>query len=53
MKKDKEDISELLIDLRYKITLYINDDEAYVNMLDFWLENWLYYKDHCPCCGDK
>lgn len=30
-----------------------NDDEEYIMMLDFFLENWLYRIDHCPNCGTQ
>lgn len=27
------------------------DDSAIVEFLDFYLENWLYFKEQCPVCG--
>lgn len=31
----------------------IESDEGAIEILDRWLERWLYHKAHCPVCGTK
>lgn len=40
---------KLLQDLKYRMIEY-SDDQA-IDVLDGWLENWIYRKESCPCCG--
>jgi hypothetical protein len=48
----KQDIGELLKDIRYENALSENTDEAYIDLLDTWFYSWFYHKDRCPCCGE-
>lgn len=45
---EHEEMRKVLLDYEYEM---IFQGEA-VEMLDRWLENWLYRKDHCPRCGN-
>jgi hypothetical protein len=49
-----EDITRLLLDARYELILSAQEegnDSELIDMLDYWLEKWLYKKDDCPVCG--
>lgn len=47
----KKSIEKVLLDTRYHMAILEGTDEAYIEMLDYWLENWLYKKSRCPDCG--
>jgi len=41
---------KILQDFRYKL-IELNGDEEAINILDGWLEDWIYRKEACPICG--
>lgn len=49
MNKKHKDLKKLILDSKYYI-MTISDEHA-IDVLDTLLEDWLYYKDHCPFCG--
>lgn len=45
------DYKKDLLDARYFLALL--SEEELIATLDYWLEQWLYYKDQCPNCGTE
>jgi hypothetical protein len=43
------DSYKALQDAKY-FMITCGDDQA-ISILDGWLEDWLYRKEACPCCG--
>lgn len=49
------ELSLFVIEGQYIIGLNkqeVYGDDAVIDMLDYWLENWIHRKSLCPCCGD-
>lgn len=46
-KTAEEDLEAL-----YQLLLLIDTEACYIHMIDSWLEDFLYYRDKCPYCGD-
>ena len=45
------DIRKLILDAEY--VLLLHSDSGAIEVLDKWLEDWLYRKDECPNCGKQ
>lgn len=47
----KEDFNLIVRNLRYEMALS-EGDEGIIELLDLWLENFLFSKSRCPVCGE-
>ena len=46
------DIDQVLLDMRYEMAFADDTEEAILDLLDYWLSEWLYLKSQCPECGN-
>lgn len=46
------DIQKLILNASYVMRIDPEIDKDIIEQLDYWLENWLYRKEQCPCCGE-
>ena len=47
---DKETF-DIIMDAKYEMA-FSEGNEGIINLLDRWLDDWLFRKDHCPKCSD-
>lgn len=52
MKSKYAKIDKVLMEARY-YAAFADGEQGIIDLLDYWLEQWLQYKNYCPVCGTE
>lgn len=51
-KNNYSELRYLIRESKYQHA-FLNGDPGIIDLLDYWLEQWLELKDSCPVCGTE